>query len=148
MATNTGELLRRVFEEIWNKRNLNAIDELIAPNNVHHDPGLKEKMVSGIAAYKQFASLRLNAIPDLHFTMEETIAEGETASARWTATGTHEGDLPEIPRTGRHFSVTGMSVAHGHNGKIVESWSNWDTLGMLQQLGAIATPTQSTDRAA
>jgi steroid delta-isomerase-like uncharacterized protein len=148
MASDTRELFRRIFEDIWNNKNLNAVDELIATNNVHRDPGIKEKVVTGTAAYKEFARLRFTAIPDLHFTLEEIIVDGQAAAGRWTATGTQQGDLPELPRTGRRFSVTGMSIARAQNGKFVETWSNWDTLGMLQQLGAIPTPAQTPGRAA
>ena len=148
MASDTREMFRRMFEDVWNNKKLDVVDELLATNNLHHDPGLKEKLVSGIPAYKEFARLRLTAIPDLHFTLDEIIVDGPTAAARWTATGTQEGDLPELPRTGRPFSVTGMTVAHVQNAKFVESWSNWDTLGMLRQLGALPTPAESPGRAA
>lgn len=55
---------------------------------------------------------------------------------RWTATGTHSGDLTGLRRSGRRFSVSGMTMARISNGKVIESWSNWDTLGMMQQLGS------------
>jgi predicted ester cyclase len=58
-------------------------------------------------------------------------------ATRWTVSGTHQGDLPDIPKTGRHFSVTGMSLGRIENGKFVESWNNWDALGLMQQLGAV-----------
>ncbi|PYX38616.1 MAG: hypothetical protein DMG75_03450, partial [Acidobacteria bacterium] len=64
----------------------------------------------------------------------------------WTATGTHNGDLPGIPRTGRRFSVTGMTIARIRNGKFVESWGNWDTLRLMQQLGVV--PAEAKGRAA
>jgi predicted ester cyclase len=73
-------------------------------------------------------------------TIHDEIVAGETIVTRWTASGTHHGDLPGIPRTGKSLSVTGITIARMKNGKFVESWNNWDALGLMQQLGAIAPP--------
>ncbi len=71
--------------------------------------------------------------------MEEQIAEGDTVVTRWTATGTQHGPLPGLPPTGKSAKVMGIWIHRLAGGKIVESWNVWDTLGMLQQLGAIPT---------
>jgi steroid delta-isomerase-like uncharacterized protein len=145
MAAQSAEISRRVFEEIWNNKKLNAVDELMAASYVHHDP--QSPVVStGIESYKQFVNHYLKAFPDLHFTIDDEIADEQTIVSRWTATGTHQGDLPGIPRTGRKFSVTGMTIARVKNGKFIESWGNWDTLGLMQQLGVL--PTETKGRAA
>jgi len=144
MAQST-EISRRVFEEVWNNKKIDAVDELMAASYVHHDPQ-SPVVSSGVEGYKQFVSHYLNAFPDLHFTIEDEIADERTIVSRWTATGTHHGDLPGIPRTGRKFSVTGMTIARVRNGKFVESWGNWDTLGLLQQLGVL--PAEAKSRAA
>ena len=145
MAAHSTEISRRVFEEVWNNKKLNAIDELMAATYVHHDPQ-SPVVTSGIEGYKQFVSYYLNAFPDLHLTIVEEFSDDQTVVSRWTATGTHHGDLPGIPRTGRKFSVTGTTIARVRNGRVVESWNNWDTLGLMQQLGAL--PAQSEGRAA
>lgn len=134
MITDAKSISRRVFEEVWNDRKLNVADELLAANYVHHDP--QSMIPNGIDGYKQFVSYYLNAFPDLRFTVEAQISEGDTVVSRWTATGTHCGDLKELPGTGRRFSVTGITMARVSNGRVEESWSNWDTLGLMQQLGA------------
>jgi len=145
MAAHSTEISRRVFEEIWNNKKLDAVDELMAVNYVHHDP--QSPVVStGIESYKQFVNHYLKAFPDLHFTIDDEVADEHTIVSRWTATGTHQGDLPGIPRTGRKFSVTGMTIARVKNGKIIESWGNWDTLGLMQQLGVL--PIEAKGRAA
>ena len=69
--------------------------------------------------------------------VHDEIVAGETFVTRWTATGTHKGDLQGFRATGKTFTVTGITVARLRDGKFVESWNNWDTLGMLQQLGAV-----------
>lgn len=139
MATDIKELSRRIFEEIWNKQNLSAADEIIASNFVDHDP---QSSVQGLEGYKQFVRYYLTAFPDSHFTVEDEISEGQMVVTRWTVNGTHTGNLGTIPATGRRVSVTGISCARVENGKVVEAWSNWDTLGMMQQLGILSATAQ------
>ncbi len=145
MAAQSTEISRRVFEEVWNNKKIDAVDQLMAASYVHHDPQ-SPVTSSGIESYKQFVSHYLNAFPDLHFTIDDEVADEQTIVSRWTATGTHQGDLPGIPRTGRKFSVTGITMARVKNGKFIESWNNWDTLGLMQQLGVL--PAEATSRAA
>jgi steroid delta-isomerase-like uncharacterized protein len=145
MAAHSTEISRRVFEEIWNNKKVDAVDELMAVNYVHHDPQ-SPVVSSGIESYKQYVNHYLKAFPDLHFAIDDEVADEQTIVSRWTATGTHQGDLPGIPRTGRKFSVTGMTIARVKNGKIIESWGNWDTLGLMQQLGVL--PIEAKGRAA
>jgi steroid delta-isomerase-like uncharacterized protein len=77
------------------------------------------------------------AFPDLKITVEAQIAEGDLVVTRWSSTGTHEGDLPGLPASHNKVTVTGIGIDRIENGKIVEGWNNWDTLGMMQQLGAV-----------
>jgi steroid delta-isomerase-like uncharacterized protein len=77
------------------------------------------------------------AFPDLQFTVEDQVAEGDKVVTRWTARGTNTGPLPTVPATGRSAVVTGISVERYVDGKIAESRVNWDFMGMLQQLGVI-----------
>ena len=145
MATDNKELSRRILEEVWNNRNLDAVDDLIAADFVQHDPQAPAA-VRGSEAYKQFVRYYLDAFHDLRFTVEDQISEGQNVATRWTVTGTHNGDLRGIAATGHRISLTGMTCSRVVDGKFVESWSNWDTLGMLQQLGAI--PAERVDTAA
>ena len=145
MTVDNKEISRRVFEEIWNNKKLSVIGELMAADYVHHDAQSPE-VPSGIEGHKQFVSHYLNAFPDLHYTIEDLVADGNTVVIRWIATGTHQGDLPGITRTGRQISVTGMTIARVRDGKFVESWGNWDALGLMQQLGVL--PSEGRGRAA
>jgi steroid delta-isomerase-like uncharacterized protein len=144
MAAQTAEFSRRIFEDVWNRKNLDAIDDLIAADYVHHDPN--SPPANGIDGYKQFVDQYMKAFPDAHFTIHDAFTEGENEVTRWTVVGTHEGELTGIPPTGRSISVTGISIARIANGKIIESWNNWDALGMMQQLGVV--PSDAKGRAA
>ena len=131
-------IARRVFEEIWNERKLDLINKTIATNFVRHDPASAELSGPiGSEGYSPFINVYVSAFPDHHFDVEDMIAEGDTVVIRWTATGTHKGELAGIPPTGKKIVVPGISIIRYANGKVVEEWSNWDTLGMMQQLGVI-----------
>jgi steroid delta-isomerase-like uncharacterized protein len=137
MAAQTAEFSRRIFEDVWNRKNLSAIDDLISADYVHHDPS-SPAVPRGIDGYRQFVNSYMNAFPDAHFTIDDTFTAGANEVTRWTVVGTHEGELAGIARTGRRFSVTGISIARIANGKITESWNNWDALGLMQQLGVVS----------
>ena len=135
MPTSNEELSRRVFEEIWNNNKLELADELIAPNYVHHDP--QSPPCNSIDQYREFVRHYLAAFPDLHFDIDAQISNGDMVVTRWTATDTHNGDLMGIPPTGKRFSISGINIAEVKDGKFVESWGNWDTFGLMQQLGLV-----------
>ena len=142
MAAQNAELSRRIFEDVWNRKNFSAIDELMSADYVHHDPS-SPAVPSGVDGYKQFVNSYMSAFPDAHFTIDDAFTDGQNTEVhnevtRWTVVGTHEGELAGIPRTGRHFSVTGISIARIANGKITESWNIWDALGLMQQLGVVS----------
>jgi predicted ester cyclase len=86
---------------------------------------------------KQFFSTLLAAFPDAHFQIEDQIAEGEKVATRWTARGTHQGHLQGIAPTSRPITVTGITILRIANQKIVESWGNSNTLGIMQQFGVL-----------
>src|SRR5437588_6374840 len=137
MMSDAKKMSRRIFEEVWNNKNIAAIDELLAAEYVHHDPQ-SPKFSDGVEGYKKLVAHYLNAFPDTHFAIEQEVQEGDTVVTRWTVSGTHKGDLPALPASGKRFSVTGMTVARVKNGKFVEGWNNWDALGLMQQLGGVS----------
>jgi len=128
-------LVRRFYEEVFNKKNLAEVNAFVDPQIVEHDlpPGL----LAGSEGTRQFIGMYLAAFPDLHLTAEDMIAEGDEVTARFTIRGTHRGELMGIPPTGRQVTVTGIQVMSIANGKIAENWVNFDALGMLHQLGVI-----------
>ena len=144
MLSETNKTLsRRLFEEVWNKGNLAVLNELIANDHVNSGPGTLPGLPTGPEGAKQFVMIYRNAFPDTHFTIDEQIAEGDKVVTRWTAHGTHQGELLGIPATDKSSTVTGISVDRIMNGKIVESWGIFDQFGMMQQLGVIPMPEQA-----
>ena len=137
MSDANKNVVRRLFEEVWNKGNLPVADELFAQNYSHHDSSTPE-FGRGPESEKKRATLYRTAFPDVRLTVEDIIAEGETVTTRWSCRGTHKGDLSGIAPTGKQFAISGITVARFTSGKISESWVNWDALGLMQQLGVVA----------
>ena len=135
MSEQNKAIARRVFEEVWNKGNLDALDEVYVADVVGHNapPG----QPPGIKGTRQFIGMYLQAFPDTRMVVEDQVAEGDKVVTRWTATGTHRGELMGMPPTGKSVRVTGITINRLEGGKIVEEWGTFDQLGMLQQLGAI-----------
>ena len=141
MLTETNKTVsRRFFDEVFGKGKLNVLDEIIAKDNVNSGPGSLPGLPTGPEGAKQLITIYRNAFPDVHFTIDEQIAEGDKVVTRWTALGTHQGELAGIPATGKSSTVTGIAVDRLVNGKITESWGIFDEFGMMQQLGVIPTP--------
>jgi steroid delta-isomerase-like uncharacterized protein len=134
---------RRFFEEVFGKGKLNLLDEIIANDHVNSGPGSLPGLPNGPEGTKQLVTVYRNAFPDVHFTIEEQIAEGDKVVTRWSAHGTHQGELAGIPATGKTSTVTGIAVDRLVNGKIAESWGIFDQFGMMQQLGVIPMPEQA-----
>ena len=136
MSADTKAIARRFLEEAFNSGNLDVVDELVAPEFVNHDAALPEPGV-GIEAAKASITGYREAFPDLRLTIEEQLAEGEYVTTRWSARGTHQGNLMGMTPTGKQATVTGITIDRIVDGRFVESWTNWDTLGLMQQLGVI-----------
>lgn len=131
--------VRRAIEEIWNRGNYAVLDEFVARDLVVHasTPGAE---IHGAEGAMQFYVALRAAFPDLHFTIEDQIAEGDRVVTRWSATGTHDGEFQGIPPTGKQVTLTGIDIDRLANGKVVECWPQVDELGLLQQLGVIPAP--------
>ena len=129
------KIVRRAFEEPW-KGNLDVVDELTASDYIGHDPANPEPL-RGPEGVKQFISTYLAAFPDARIMVEEQLAEGDLVATRWNGRGTHEGELMGIEPTGKQVTVSGLTISRLEGGKIVEEYQNWDTFGMMQQLGAV-----------
>src|SRR5574341_2330690 len=144
MSTETNKAIsRRYWEEVFSKGNLAAADEIIAPDYADSGPGALPGLPPGREGNKMLVTAYRNAFPDVHFTVDEQMAEGDKVMTRWTAHGTHKGELAGIPPTGKSVTVAGVSVERIVNGKIAERWDIFDQFGMMQQLGVIPTPEPS-----
>jgi steroid delta-isomerase-like uncharacterized protein len=127
-------VVRRIYEE-WNKQKWVGMLELVAPNYVYHGPGVFGDM--NLAARKQFLPALFTAFPDVHYTVEDLIAEGDNVVSRFTARATHQGEFMGVPATGKVVTWTGIIISRFAGGKWVEDWEQADMLGLFQQLGVI-----------
>jgi steroid delta-isomerase-like uncharacterized protein len=130
---------RRFYEELFNQGNLDAAEEIVTPDFVIHDPNIPEEP-RGPEGLKRFVSMYRNAFPDLNFTIEDQIAEGEKVGTRWVAHGTHQGELMGLAPTGNRVTVRAFTLQRFSGGKIAEDWAHYDALGMMRQIGAIPEP--------
>jgi steroid delta-isomerase-like uncharacterized protein len=131
-------LIRRWYEEVWNKGRTEAIDEMFADDVITH--GLADESgipVQGAAGFKEFHRKFKAAFPDLTITVEDTIAEGDKVVARCTVRGRHVGDSLGLAATDKPIEITGISITRIQDGKIVEGWNNFDFMSLFQQIGAI-----------
>ena len=144
MSEANKALVRRVIEEGFNKRNLAVFDELY-PDCLYRAPMVGELRGE---SYRQFLASSLAAFPDGRWTIEDQVAEGDKVVTRWSLTGTHQGELMGVAPTGKHVTGSGMVISHIAGGKVVEEWEEWDTLGMMQQLGAVPPLGKAEEKAA
>jgi len=134
-TTENSALVRRFITEIFNQGNLEVAEEILAPDYMHHDPTTGQ-FGSGIEGFKQMISLYRQAF-DLHIVLEDQIAAEDKVVDRWTGHGTHQGEFMGMAPTGRKITATGISIHRIEDGKIAETWNNYDALGIFQQLGTI-----------
>lgn len=136
MTTKPDELVRRDPEEIWTDGNLDAIDDLFAESFVLHDPSSTGKP-RGRDDYREYVETYRAAFPDLEYAVESVISEDDVAALRYTARGTHEGELLGLEPTGERVSVSGMEMYRVEDGRIAEMLTSYDALGLFQGLGVV-----------
>ena len=128
-------VVRRVLEEAINQGKLDVVDELIVPRRTAGKSG----SLRSVERFKQGIAMFRAAFPNLHVTVEDQIVKGNKVVTRWTARGTHLGDLMGVPSTGREVTVSGIAIGRVAANRVVEYWGNFDALGLIQQLGMIPT---------
>lgn len=131
--TANQQIIQRRVEEIWNQGKLATIDELIAANLISNGQPI------GREGFRQFVTAVRAAFPDIHFTVEDSLAEGDKVAIRYTGRGTHQGAFAGIPATGKSVQFSGIDIFRIANGQMAEEWLMYDQLGLLQQIGAIPT---------
>jgi steroid delta-isomerase-like uncharacterized protein len=131
---------RRFNEDVWGRGDEAALEELLDPDVVDHDalPG----QTPDREGHKQILAAFRSAFPDLNVTTEDLVAEGGKVVTRWTARGTHQGDLMGIAPTGKEVTIKGIDVLRIAEGRIVERWAQFNDLEVMQQLGAVPEPGQ------
>ncbi|HJT55201.1 MAG TPA: ester cyclase [Ktedonobacteraceae bacterium] len=136
MSTEENKAVVRRFVQVWGKGSPDIVDELAAPNFSVYYPFLRETL-HGPEAFKHHLMGLHVGLPDVEVVNEQMIAEGDEVAVRWTMRGTHTGELSGIPPTGKQVMVTGITIYHLADGKVVEERGQEDALGLLQQLGVI-----------
>ncbi len=128
-------LIRRFYDEVWNKGNLDVAFEVFADDYVRHDPRGTQAL-PGPAGQKKVAGDFRAAFPDLTMRVELMLAEDDLVAARWIMEGTNTGAWGGVAATGRHARFAGVNLFRLAEGKVVELWNHRDDLGLMQQLDA------------
>jgi len=129
--------LSKRYLDAWNARDLDAFDQIVASDAEDHDPQNPFPELLGPEGARRGAEMYQSAFSDGHFDVERQFAEGDFVITRWTARGTNDGGLMGMPPTGKSVACAGITIDRIAGGKIAETWTCWDTLGMMQQLGAV-----------
>ncbi len=135
MSMEDNKTLIRRYQEAYNRNELDELAEILSPSMVMHNflPGLPPSLENA----RQIHLMAVKAYPDFHTQIDDLLAEGDKVVMRSTLTGTHQGEFMGVPPSGVNIKVTGISIFRIANGKIVEHWGEEDSLGWLQQIGAI-----------
>ena len=136
MSEENKALARSWFEELFNAQNLDAADEITAQDSVNHDP-LLTNLPSGPEGDEHVVNLYHGAFPDAQITVEDQIAEGDKVVTRWTGRGTHQGEFMGVAPSGNRVEIAGITINRISGSKISETWTIYDALGMMQQIGAM-----------
>jgi steroid delta-isomerase-like uncharacterized protein len=137
--TEREALARRFFEDGFNEGRIDALDEVMSDDLQLHDPSLQSDL-RGPAAAREVIETYRGAFPDVHMTIDDVVEQRDRVVIRWTARGTHTGELNGLAPTDRAVEVTGITIQRIAGNRVAEAWSNWDTLGLLQQIGASPAP--------
>jgi len=136
VTIETNKRIMHRFTEFINTASEKLAAELISPNAVFHVPGRPEPL-QGPAGYLEIIGMMRSGFPDIQWTLEETIAEGDKVAARFTMRGTHQGTFFGVPPTGNKITVSAMNFYQLSGGQFVEERGQPDLLGLLQQIGAV-----------
>jgi steroid delta-isomerase-like uncharacterized protein len=140
MSHHNKSIVRKFYESL-SSGDLDLADKVVASDYVNHNaiPG----QPLGLQGFKEAISSLLTTFPDLQFTIEDQIAEGDKVATRYTVSGTHQGEFLGVAATGKPVSWSALVIQRVAGGKVQESWLQWDRLGLMQQLGAVPSPGES-----
>lgn len=130
-------IVSRIWDEIWNLGALDVCEEVLAAGYIGHLPLMT---VRGPAEFRNLVEIYRQAYPNVHLTVDDVFAVGNRVAVRWVSRGTHSGPMMGIPPSNKNIEVMGISLFRMENGKVAEEWEGFDTLGMMQQIGAIPGP--------
>jgi steroid delta-isomerase-like uncharacterized protein len=141
MSEKHEQVVRRMFDEVWNLGNVDAIPQLITSDYENHDP---MNPIKGINATKELVTKYRTAFPDCRLAIDELFSAGDKVVVRWRYSGTHRNQLEGIAPTGRKVNGTGITLYRFSGERIQEAFTNWDALGLMQQLGVVTLPGKAT----
>lgn len=130
------DILARWFDEVWNKQNKDTIDELCSADSIIH--GLGENEVFGSEGFKVFQAVFCAAFSNIYTTVDTLIEDGKFAACNYTFRAIHTGEFVGHPASGREVFIKGITIVRTENGQMVETWNQWDALGLLKQISASA----------
>jgi steroid delta-isomerase-like uncharacterized protein len=136
MTAEANKLVMARFTEFINTASEKLAQELISPDAVFHVPGKSDPM-RGPAGYLSIIGMMRAGFPDIQWTLEEMVAEGDKVAARFTMRGTHRGTFAGVPPTGKSITVQALNIYRLSGGQFVEERGQPDMLVLLQQIGAI-----------
>ena len=128
------QIVHKYIDQCWNKGELNRVSEFMAANCRYHDPVFPH-LTSGADNMRQHIESTRRAFPDMKFTIDDTIAERDEVVLHWTITGTHKGEFLGMAPTNKRATVTGTSINKIGGAKIVEAWTSWNLMSLMEQLG-------------
>jgi len=130
--------LQSFINDVWNNGDFTKLADYLAHTyEIRHDPGDPwDGKILDVDEFIVRVMYSRNAFPDLHFNLHEMISETDKVAVRWTMSGTHQGDLPRLPATGKQFSITGMTFYYFDDGKLCGHSQSFDHLAFLSQIGA------------
>ena len=129
-------IIRRWFEEVWNQKRLDTIDELLAPNGVAHDIGARGTDIHGPAEFREAAEKLHSFFGEMHFTVQDIFGVGDRVAVRVNARLRATSSFKGGPGSGEVFDSPIMCIIHLKDGKLVEGWNFWDIPGALKALQA------------
>ena len=137
MTEENKRLVRQVYEDIRSEGNLDLVDEIFSPDYLGHDPTAEPEEIRGRESFKEQTIGYRSVFPDLWFTIDSLVAEGEEVVARWTARGTHRGSMAGEEPTGKAIEVTGFGSWRIENGLVAEHWGVFDVMRLLRGIGVL-----------
>ncbi len=137
-AVSNKELVKKLYQEVWNERKIQEASKYLSPSHALVDPNASDS-TTGPEAYQAVVARFLCAFSGLRFEVQDMVCEKDKVVASWMITGVHTGEYNGIAPTNKKIAVEGISIHQIANGKIMDTSSVWDTLGLLKKIGAIVT---------
>ena len=143
MSEENKAKVRRFLEEGFGQGKTELVDEVLHSDFVCYDPNSESGEIRGADTIKGEIEYFRNAVPDLTYTVEDQLAEGDKVVSRYTVSGTHQGEFFGVPGSGKRIEMSGIQIDRfDESGNLIEEWPEYDLLGAMRQIGAVSEPGQ------